>query len=273
MPVELLANGARLIEPAAPDAERRQFARAGNFWVEWLETPSRPLAVASGEEAMVLFTDASGSIEGAYGHVAVAAMTLAIVPAGEHVVRVDGPGLALVLATDRPDLDPGEACNPHDAGDPRIAPVGTPYARRAPLSAPRLLPIAEIPFPPDNPRLRYVQSATMSINLVLYDGPRGKDALSPHKHADIEQGTLAIRGHYTHHLRKPWGRNAADWVADAHQPAAPGSLLLIPPEIIHTTEGVDEGEHFLLDIFAPPRADFIAKGWVANAGDYLPPEG
>jgi hypothetical protein len=27
----------------------------------------------------------------------------------------------------------------------------------------------------------------------------------------------------------------------------------------------------LIDVFAPPRRDFIAKGWVANAADYAPP--
>ncbi len=29
-----------------------------------------------------------------------------------------------------------------------------------------------------------------------------------------------------------------------------------------------EGYHILLDIFCPPRADFLAKGWISNGGEY-----
>ena len=48
-------------------------------------------------------------------------------------------------------------------------------------------------------------------------------------------------------------------------------VLLIPPELIHTTEGVGDTRHVLIDIFAPVRRDFRDKGWIANAGDYAPP--
>jgi hypothetical protein len=32
------------------------------------------------------------------------------------------------------------------------------------------------------------------------------------------------------------------------------------------------GRHILIDLFAPPREDFIAKGQILNSADYLPPQ-
>jgi hypothetical protein len=45
-------------------------------------------------------------------------------------------------------------------------------------------------------------------------------------------------------------------------------VVVIPPEIIHTTEGVGACHHMLVDVFAPPRDDFIARNWVFNADEY-----
>jgi hypothetical protein len=47
---------------------------------------------------------------------------------------------------------------------------------------------------------------------------------------------------------------------------------VVPPELIHTTEGVNGGHHLLIDIFAPPRRDFIAKSWMLNASAYRDPQ-
>ena len=48
------------------------------------------------------------------------------------------------------------------------------------------------------------------------------------------------------------------------------SVAVIPVHLVHTTEGVGPERHLLIDVFSPPRRDFIAKGWVANAGNYEP---
>jgi mannose-6-phosphate isomerase-like protein (cupin superfamily) len=113
-----------------------------------------------------------------------------------------------------------------------------------------------------------VQSTNLSINWVEYDGPRDRSTLSPHTHRDFEQGSLVLQGRFVHHLRVPWGADADQWRQDEHLEAGSPSLLVIPAGTEHTTEGVGEGPHLLIDLFSPPRADFIARGMVANAGDY-----
>jgi hypothetical protein len=122
------------------------------------------------------------------------------------------------------------------------------------------------------PRLKMLQSATLSINWVEYEGVRDRTQLSPHSHDDFEQGSLAIHGDFVHHLRLPWGPDANQWRDDLHLSAPAGSLSIVPPGLIHTSEGLGEGRHLLIDVFCPPRGDFIAKGWVANSSDYLPPD-
>jgi hypothetical protein len=47
--------------------------------------------------------------------------------------------------------------------------------------------------------------------------------------------------------------------------------MVVPVHTIHTSAGVGPGHHLLIDVFSPPRADFIAKGWVANSADYAAP--
>ena len=37
---------------------------------------------------------------------------------------------------------------------------------------------------------------------------------------------------------------------------------------MHTSEAVGSGTNVMLDIFAPPREDFVAQGWVLNHDDY-----
>lgn len=124
--------------------------------------------------------------------------------------------------------------------------------------------------PADNPRLKILQSSVCSINWVEYDGPRNRKRLSPHAHADFEQGGLALKGDFVHHLRLPWGADADEWQADRHIAASSPSLTVIPPLWVHTSEGVGPGGHLLIDVFSPPRADFREKGWILNAADYRP---
>ena len=45
---------------------------------------------------------------------------------------------------------------------------------------------------------------------------------------------------------------------------------MIPPPSAHTSQGVGDTAHQLLDLFCPPRHDFSARpGWVFNAANAL----
>ena len=70
------------------------------------------------------------------------------------------------------------------------------------------------------------------------------------------------------HLRTPWGADGLHWRADEHVTCQPGTLIIVPPTVIHTTEAVGDGQHFMLNVFAPVRADHIKSGMVLNAADY-----
>jgi hypothetical protein len=249
-----LHNGAQLVTFGRNEAHR-QVARSNNFALEWVA--ESPRVIASSEETIVIFPDGEGRVHGESESAEAPKPSLVIVPPGRH--EISAHGAALILSTDE---------YPIETRDARVAPIAPAFARIRGEGRIHVYPFADIPLPKDNPRIRFVQSATMSINIVMYDGARGRKALSPHAHADIEQGSLALAGNFVHHLRTPWGTDADAWLEDAHVEAGPDSMILIPPQLVHTSEGVGEGEHILLDIFAPPRRDFRARGWFANADDY-----
>lgn len=252
---------------------RRSNARGQNFIVERLAGGGNlPFALSSASEIIVLLPDTGAGVAGTHeGDLPGTAVV--ILPAGSYQLTPSGAGDLYVLATDRTDEEAGAAANAgmYAEADARVRPIGERYRRVAHNGEIRIYPVAEIAIPPDNGRLRFLQSETMSINWVEYEGVRDRSALSPHAHADAEQASLAIEGHFIHHLRTPWGRDADQWREDQHLVAGPGTIAIIPPEIIHTTEGSGDGRHVLIDVFAPPRADFIARSWVFNSSEYAAP--
>ncbi|BBC71011.1 conserved hypothetical protein [Altererythrobacter sp. B11] len=255
------------LQPSA-EAPARAIAKAQNFTVERLCGGSAtPFPIASETELIILLPRTGARLSGAR-EAELPGQAIAIVPPGTYTLTVPEAGEVFVLATDS--TVAGEVPDDHHTGhDPRIRAVGRPYQRVARRGEVRIHPVASIPIPPDNGRLRFVQSETMSLNWVEYDGVRDRSALSPHAHTDFEQASLAIEGAFIHHLRTPWGRNADLWQEDQHLVAGPASVMIIPPEIVHTTEGSGGGRHVLVDVFAPPRDDFIARGWVFNADEYV----
>lgn len=269
MTTRKLPSGATIVSFGADSAGRPAIARAQNFVVEWIDHPERPSSAQSANEMILLLAGGAARIDDGIGETTLEGPSVAIAPPGHLTATLVSGGPLVLIATDRADLDG----NLGGRRDDRIAPIGAPFARRQPLDRLLVVPFDTIPDPSGNPRIRFFQSATMSVNIVRYQGARDTGSLSPHAHKDIEQGTLAINGRYVHHLRTPWGRDMADWREDEHVEVGPATLLLIPPELVHTTQGVGEESHLLIDIFAPPRRDFIARGWMANAGDYRDPLG
>ena len=249
---------------ATPGESGRAIARSQNFSIQRLVgRAGTRFGFAARTECIVLLPAIGANLSGDR-EARLPGRAAAIVPQGAYELELGGAGEAYVLATDRSDLD-GKGIPPHDA---RLRPVGTPRRRIAREGEVCIHPVGEIVIPPDNGRLRFLQSETMSINWVEYDGVRDRSGLSPHAHVDFEQASLAIAGEFVHHLRTPWGRDADLWHDDAHLAVGPASVVVIPPEIIHTTEGVGVGHHVLVDVFAPPREDFIARNWVFNANEY-----
>jgi len=253
---------------------RHWLSRSQNAVVEWIEAGAgaRAFEVASEAEIMVLLLTIGAAIDGAGERVRAAGRSLCILPPGRFSIAPDGAGACTVFASTRGDLAGRRVINQATCAqpDPRVAPVGAPYRR---LKAPGIEVIAldEVAAPAGNPRLKMFQSATLSINWVEYPGPRDRTALSPHSHADFEQISLAAAGDFVHHFRVNWSKNANRWRDDVHARVPSPSVAVIPVHLVHTTEGVGAERHLLIDVFAPPRRDFIAKGWVANAADYAPP--
>lgn len=242
--------------------------RGQNFAVLWLQGPAER-TVRSTFEQMLLLPDGSARISHAGRETRAPGRCVCILPAGDSTVSVPAGTQAAVLrsleADERTDAGNEEA---YRAPDPRIDGVGSPAVARRDADRVRVIEIDRLQAPADNPRLKMLRSATMSINWVEYDGPRDRTRLSPHAHRNFEQGSLALAGEFVHHLRVPWTADATAWVDDRHERLGSPSLLVVPVELVHTSEGVGPGRHLLVDVFSPPREDFIARGWMLNAADY-----
>ena len=121
--------------------------------------------------------------------------------------------------------------------------------------------------------MRVFRSTNMMLNVMTArDVPRDTSKLTPHSHTDFEQGSLAVGGRYIHHLRYPWTPNLATWREDEAVEMASPSVLVIPPNVIHTSRNVGPEPGLLIDVFAPPRVDFsLRDGLVRNADEYPMP--
>jgi hypothetical protein len=249
----------------------RRAVRGQNFLVEWVDaSPGTPLDISGRDETMLILFDTSGTISGEGQTASAPRRSLTVLPPGSYTVRFESAGRACRLSTDRPGHAAANAAS-YAVPNPSVAPVGGAWARTGNPRQIQVFEIDQVKAPADNPRIKMFQSATISINWVDYQGPRDRTALSPHSHIDFEQASLAAAGDFIHHLRVDWGKNANAWRDDQHMHAGSPSVLVIPPDVIHTTEGVGPGHHLLIDIFAPPRRDFIANGWVANSAEYRDP--
>jgi hypothetical protein len=240
--------------------------RARSFNVVWSDGTGE-LEVDSPSEYFLLLPDTAATLEWMGTRIAAPGHGVVIMPPGPSNARLVSAGICARIFAPTPSLlddvpifgDAGEA--------PPLRAVKA-YSRRIPLAAPAIYRLDELPKSPGMPRAQLFQSATVSINWVEYEGPRDRSNLSPHAHTDIEHGSLALDGEFVHHFRSTWGKNADTWREDEHLRAGPGSLTLIPPPIIHTSEGVGDGRHILIDIFSPPRDDFIANGQILNSFEY-----
>ncbi|GAA3290213.1 hypothetical protein GCM10020295_04040 [Streptomyces cinereospinus] len=155
----------------------------------------------------------------------------------------------------------------YESPDPAVAPLRR-WTPAAMPSVPAVHRMSEVPEDPA--RLgRIFRTAHLMVNWFPRQvGPRDPERLSPHVHEDFEQGSVTLAGDFVHHFRTPWTPRLSEWREDAHTRCHSPSVAVIPPGVIHTTRAVGAGDHDLVDVFAPPRADFLGQGWVLNADDY-----
>lgn len=205
--------------------------------------------------------------------VTVPGYSIAFVPPGRSDIRTTGSGRLIRLFS------------------PNTADIANMASNTAEFQGehPNVPPFVAWPEPKDGFKIRHYSldiptqpgrfgrifcCTTFMINyLDLRMGPRARTAVSPHHHDDFEQCSLALSGRFTHHLRWPWTTDMTKWKEDEHLEVGSPSVCIIPPPSIHTSTAEDAGENQLVDIFAPPRLDFIQKdGWVLNADDYPMPE-
>jgi mannose-6-phosphate isomerase-like protein (cupin superfamily) len=198
--------------------------------------------------------------------VSVAEPALVVVPAGTSTVDAAASTTVVRVFTARCDEQMRRAVNHAAGADPRTAPLPEPTQTGG--NGIRVHGLGDIPDEEGRPG-RIFRTTSLMVNwFPVHEGPRDTERLSPHSHEDFEQMSVTLTGNYVHHLRVPWTPRMSEWRDDEHVRVSSPSMTLIPPTVVHTTRAVGAGPHTLIDVFAPPRADFLAQGWVLNAADY-----
>lgn len=262
------------------DGTRTWITRGANFVVVLSEAMAGAVLRRpnNSDESMILLPPrVSAAIEAGAERIDAAGDTLTIVPPGPSAVTMKSNGRVVRLFSSKA-RDLAEAAS--NAAD---------YASGAPEAAPAVA----WPDPPAGFRLRHYslpdywdpkgermqprlfRCTSLMVNVLpIWKTRRGTTGLSPHSHADFEQGSLALAGSWVHYLRYPWTPNIDDWRPDDHAEFSSPSLLVVPAGVIHTSRDVGEGDTWLVDIFSPPRLDFSLKPrFVLNADEYpLPPD-
>jgi len=256
--------------------ERSWVGRGQHFVVVYSECAGGSSLVRSGErdEYFVLLPDPSSSVSVEAGGVVtkVAGNSVAILPPGDSRIDVASDTvLVRVFTSSASDLV-------------AVASNADSYM----VDAPNLDPLEAWPEPSDGYRTRVYSLDVADVPerfgriwrtrclMINYSyprpGPRDVRKMSPHTHEGFEQGSLCLSGTFVHHLRWPWGTDARIWQQDEHEICAGPSLAVIPALVLHTSQQCGVGINQLVDIFAPPRADFSAEdGWVLNADEYPKP--
>lgn len=272
------SRSARFYEdtPAWQDADgtRHWVIRGANFIVVATHAAAGAVlsrsAAQQADEYMTLLPEGTPArIAAGSDAVASEGDSLSILPPGTSSVTVARGGwLYRVFSCRAADLGV-RASNASDygGGAPDVSP---PEDWPEPVGGYRLRHYALADHARSDTTMRLFRSRNLMINIFLRGkAPRDLGKMTPHSHADFEQGSLALCGHYVHHLRYPWTADLTTWREDEHDQIGAPSLILIPPKVIHTSQSVGEPPMQLVDIFSPPREDFSLKpGLVCNAAEY-----
>lgn len=254
----------------APDGTRTWLTRGRTFVVAITQAVPGTCLERTGQpdEYMVFIPGGLRvSVECGEEHITsdVAGDALVIVPPGPSRVTVHGEGwITRIFSHRAADL---AALAGNADGHPVLPPDAAPPP---PPGGFRLRHYALDHFKkPDSPA-RPFRSTNLLVNaFVPRDFRRDTRKMTPHAHDDFDQASLALQGHFVHHLRYPWTADMTQWREDAHHAVGSPSVIVIPAQALHTTQDVGTGWVQLVDIFSPPRPDFVEKpGWLCNEADY-----
>jgi hypothetical protein len=217
------------------------------------------------DPAIAVTVTAGGETQAIKGH------TLTILPPGKSTVTVKKGGVIVRLFTAQAtDLAPlALNRNSYVQPDPHVGPY-KPWP--TPAEGFRIRSYS-LDVPEKAGRFGRIWRSTNLVANVFYPcGPRDVAKMTPHHHDDFQQGLLFLEGEAVHHLRWPWGSDLRLWREDEHIRCGSPSLVVIPPPSIHTSQ-MTGANNIFIDIFSPPRGDFVENGWVLNDADYPLPDG
>lgn len=198
--------------------------------------------------------------------------SLSILPPGETGITVHGNGhIVRIFSSEAADLaDHADNAAAYAVSNPDVAPL---VAWPDPVGGFRLRTYRLEQYRQPGSNMRVFRTCKLMVNMILPRvGARDIHKLTPHVHADFEQGSLALDGSYIHHIRYPWVPDMDNWHPDEHVEMSSPSLIVIPPKVVHTSRCIGPGGSQLVDIFAPPRVDFSQRGIVCNADEYPMPK-
>jgi mannose-6-phosphate isomerase-like protein (cupin superfamily) len=253
---------------------RTWLARGANFVIAFSKVAAGAVLERADnpDEYMVFLLDVKCTIAAASESIEAGPDSLTIVPPGASRIAVQGEGSVVRVFSSRAADLAALAAN-RDAyaeGAPGVAPL-VPWPAPPAGYKLRSYRVSEYTRPGSN--MRVFRSTNLMLNLLVKrETPRDVRKLSPHSHADFEQGSLAIGGTYVHHCRYPWTPDMNAWREDEHVQMGNPSLMVVPPTVIHTSQNIGAEPGWLIDVFAPPRLDFSLKpGTVCNADEYPVP--
>ena len=261
---------------AGPAGTTAWVTRAANFAVAYSRVEVGDVLAREGplqpDEYMLLVPPGvTVEIEAGDARETLAGGALAIVPPGASRVTARTSGFVVrIVSAAATDIvsDAGNAGSYVGARDD-VAPLGD---QGAPVGGYRLRCYRFADYDAETegkPFLLFRSQYLMANVFKPFVRPRDTSRLSPHHHDDFEQCSLGLSGQWVHRLRYPWSTDLGDWREDESLEMDSPSMLIIPARVIHTTYVTSQDGGWLLDIFAPPRADFLGKpGLVLNADEY-----
>jgi hypothetical protein len=256
---------------------RQWWVRSQALVIAYLDLMAADLVVIDDQpdEYMVIVSEGGGSVSFRAGDMTAEAApgSLVVVPPGVSSFQTATGAAVVGVFSSQSETLSGRCANAefYSDPDPNVAPW-KPWPGASDGAALRVYDVVGVK--PERGRFgRIYRCSTVMVNWLHPDpGPRDPARLSPHHHDDFEQVSLQLAGDYVHHIRTPWTTDLANWRDDDHHHTTSPSVTVIPPPSVHTSQGVGETEHQLIDIFAPPRFDFSSKeGWILNADDYPMP--